>query len=189
VSQTEADRFKLEHGERCDIWAGEGGEWHVKFKKGARVWVPKAVVFNRQVAGQLPTGWHAGRYGIPEDIVARTDRVSLWALTCVAEALNNSGITDPYELYEHVHPSEVGSSIGSGMGGVEAMSKMFKDRRDEKEVQADVLQEVYAFLSGLVVALLTRFPASLTQPPAGLTSCYSRRPDRSRSPSVPGSSS
>ncbi|KAI0033531.1 fatty acid synthase [Vararia minispora EC-137] len=143
VAEAEAERFKREHGDRCDTWAGEGGQWYVKFKKGARVWVPKAVVFNRQVAGQLPTGWHAGRYGIPEDIIARTDRVSLWALTCTAEALNNSGITDPYELYEHVHPSEVGSSIGSGMGGVEAMSKMFKDRRDEKEVQADVLQEVF----------------------------------------------
>ena len=27
------------------------------------------------------------------------------------------------------------------MGGVESMAKMFKDRRDEKDVQADVLQE------------------------------------------------
>ena len=57
--------------------------------------------------------------------------------------LNNSGITDPYELYQHVHPSEVGSSIGSGMGGVESMAKMFKDRRDEKDVQNDILQETY----------------------------------------------
>ncbi|KAI0067274.1 fatty acid synthase [Artomyces pyxidatus] len=143
VSDADAEKFKKEHGEKCDIWAGEGSQWFVKFKKGARIMVPKAFTFSRQVAGQIPTGWHAGRYGIPEDIVARTDRVSLWALVCVADALNNSGITDPYELYEHMHPSEVGSCIGSGMGGVDSMAKMFKDRRDEKEVQNDVLQETF----------------------------------------------
>ncbi|KAA1467738.1 fatty acid synthase [Dentipellis sp. KUC8613] len=143
VSDAEAEKFKLEHGDKCDIWAGEGGQWLVKFKKGARVLIPKAFKFSRQVAGQLPTGWSAGRYGIPEDIISRTDRMSLWALVCTAEALNNSGITDAYELYQHMHPSEVGSSLGSGMGGVESLAKMFKDRREEKEVQNDILQETF----------------------------------------------
>jgi fatty acid synthase subunit beta len=54
-----------------------------------------------------------------------------------------SGITDPYELYKHVHPSEVGTSLGSGMGGTVSMAKMFKDRRDERDVQNDILQETY----------------------------------------------
>ena len=103
--------------------------------------IPKAFKFNRLVAGQIPTGWEAGRFGIPTDIIAQTDRTSLWALVCAAEALNMSGITDPYELYKHMHPSEVGSSIGSGMGGMESLAQMFKDRRDEKEVQNDILQE------------------------------------------------
>ena len=113
----------------------------MKFKKGARIYVPKAFKFSRTVAGQIPTGWDAGRYGIPADIIAQTDRTALWALVCAAEALNMSGITDPYELYQHMHPSEVGTAIGSGMGGVESMSQMFKDRREEKEVQNDILQE------------------------------------------------
>jgi fatty acid synthase subunit alpha len=52
-----------------------------------------------------------------------------------------SGITDPYELYKHIHPSEVGTSLGSGMGGVQSMAMMFQDRREEKEVQNDILQE------------------------------------------------
>lgn len=103
--------------------------------------MPKAFKFNRSVAGQIPTGWDAGRYGIPDDIIAQTDRATLWALVCTAEALNMSGITDPYELYKYMHPSDVGTSLGSGMGGVTSMAKMFKDRRDEREVQIDVLQE------------------------------------------------
>jgi fatty acid synthase subunit alpha len=146
VAEADADKFKREHGDKCDIWAGEGGQWFVKFKKGSRVLVPKAFEFNRLVAGQLPTGWDAGRYGIPDDIIQQTDRTTLWALVCTAEALNMSGITDPYELYKHIHPSQVGSSLGSGMGGMTSLQRMFKDRREEKQVQNDVLQETSVFL-------------------------------------------
>jgi fatty acid synthase subunit beta len=46
-----------------------------------------------------------------------------------------------------MHPSEVGTSLGSGMGGVTSMAKMFKDRRDEREVQNDILQETFVQLS------------------------------------------
>ncbi|KAG8716660.1 3-oxoacyl-[acyl-carrier-protein] synthase [Ceratobasidium sp. 394] len=143
VSEVEARKFKLEHGEKCDIWAQESGEYYVKLKKGARVLVPKAFRFDRLVAGQIPTGWDAGRYGIPQDIISQTDRTALWALVCTAEALIMSGITDPYELYKHVHPSEVGSSLGSGMGGMQSLAAMFKDRREEKDVQKDILQETF----------------------------------------------
>ncbi|KAF8656258.1 hypothetical protein AX16_002694 [Volvariella volvacea WC 439] len=143
VSESEAQKFKLQHGDKCDIWEGEGGQWFAKLKKGACIFVPKAFKFSRTVAAQIPTGWHAGRYGIPDDIIAQTDRGTLWALVCTAEALNASGITDPYELYEHIHPSDIGTSLGSGMGGVTSMAKMFKDRRDEKEVQNDILQETF----------------------------------------------
>ena len=47
-----------------------------------------AMRFSRLVAGQIPTGWDAGRYGIPADIIAQTDRTTLRALVCAAEALN-----------------------------------------------------------------------------------------------------
>ena len=93
---------------------------------------------DRLVAGQLPNGWDATQYGIPKDIIARTDRVSLWALVATAEALNHVGITDAYELYQYTHPSEVRTSLGSSMGGMTSLSQTFKDRRDEKEVQSDI---------------------------------------------------
>jgi fatty acid synthase subunit alpha len=141
VDEAEALKFKKEHGEKCDTWPKGDGQWFVKFKEGARVYVPKAFKFNRAVAGQLPTGWSAGRYGIPDDIIAQVDRVTLWALVSAAEALIMSGINDPYELYQHMHPSDVGTAIGSGMGGLESLGSMFKDRREGKEVQNDILQE------------------------------------------------
>ncbi|KAK0450204.1 fatty acid synthase [Armillaria borealis] len=143
VTEAEAMKFKLQHGDKCDIWAGESGQWFFKLKKGACVFVPKAFTFSRTVAGQVPTGWYAGRFGIPEDIIAQVDRTTLWSLVCAAEAFNMSGIIDPYELYKHMHPSDVGTCFGAGLGGQDSMCKMFKDRRDEKEVQNDILQETF----------------------------------------------
>lgn len=143
VAEAEAHKFKLQHEDKVDIWSTPTGEWYVKLKKGARIIVPKSFRFNRLVAGQIPTGWSAGRYGIPDDIIAQVDRTALWALVCTAEALTMSGITDPYELYKYVHPSEVGSSLGSGMGGTQSIASMFKDRREEKDVQKDIFQETY----------------------------------------------
>ncbi|EGN98830.1 hypothetical protein SERLA73DRAFT_168429 [Serpula lacrymans var. lacrymans S7.3] len=167
VAQSEAEKFKYEHGDKCDIWTGEGDQWFVKFKKGARVFVPKAFKFSRLVAGQIPTGWDAGRYGIPADIIAQTDRATLWALVCTAEALNMSGITDPYELYKFFHPSEVGTCIGSGMGGTESLAKMFKDRREEKDVQNDVLQETFINTTAGWVNLLLMSSSGPVKIPVG----------------------
>lgn len=105
--------------------------------------IPKSIHFDRLVAGQIPTGWNAKVFGIPDDIISQVDRTALWALVCVAEALMMSGITDPYELYKYVHPAEVGTSLGSGMGGMVSLSKMFRDRRAEQDVQNDILQETF----------------------------------------------
>ncbi|KAG8752051.1 3-oxoacyl-[acyl-carrier-protein] synthase [Serendipita sp. 396] len=143
VSEVEARKFKMQHEDKCDIWMQSSGEWFFKLKKGARIIVPKSFSFDRLVAGQIPTGWSAGRYGLPDDIIAQVDRTALWALVCTAEALTMSGISDPYELYKYVHPSEVGSSLGSGMGGTQSIAAMFKDRREEKDVQMDIFQETY----------------------------------------------
>lgn len=143
VSPEEAAKFKREHGEKADAWQ-EGEVWHVMLKRGARIMVPKAISFTRLVAGQLPTGWHAQRYGIPDDIANNVDRITLWALVCLSEALVMSGLGgSAYELYKYVHPSEVGTSLGSGMGGMTSLRKMFVDRRQENEVNKDVLQETF----------------------------------------------
>jgi hypothetical protein len=53
VSDSEAQKFKMQHGDKCDIWAGEGGQWFAKFKKGASVFIPKVFKFSRTVADQI----------------------------------------------------------------------------------------------------------------------------------------
>lgn len=65
--------------------------------------------------------------------------MTLFTLVAAADALISSGITDPYELYRYVHVSEVGNTIGSGVGGLQSLRVIFRTRREEEEAPADVL--------------------------------------------------
>lgn len=144
ASKETAEQFKLEHGDKVDIFEiAETGEYSIKLLKGALLYIPKALKFDRLVAGQIPTGWNAKTYGISDDIISQVDPVTLYVLVTVIETFIASGITDPYEMYKYVHISEVGNCSGSGMGGVTALRGMFKDRYKDKPIQNDILQESF----------------------------------------------
>jgi 3-oxoacyl-(acyl-carrier-protein) synthase len=142
VSQEEAEAFRRQHGANAVVEKRDG-VFFIHIKKGATLYVPKALRFDRLVAGQIPTGWSAARYGIPEDIVSQVDPITLYTLVATVEALVTSGITDPYEFYQYVHVSEVGNTSGGGMGGMRALQGLFKDRLLEKPIQKDILQESF----------------------------------------------
>ncbi|KAK5556017.1 beta subunit of fatty acid synthetase [Exophiala xenobiotica] len=143
ASEETAKEFKRQHGEKVETFALESGEFTVRLKKGATLLIPKALRFDRLVAGQIPTGWNAKQYGIPDDIISQVDPVTLFVLVCTVESLLASGITDPYEFYKYVHLSEVGNCVGSGIGGTTALRGMYKDRFMDKPVQKDILQESF----------------------------------------------
>ncbi|KAI2635524.1 fatty acid synthase subunit alpha [Xylaria nigripes] len=143
-SKDTAEEFKRQHGDKCEIFEiPESGEYIIRMKRGATLWIPKALRFDRLVAGQLPTGWDAKKYGVPDDIISQVDRVTLFLLVSVAEALLVSGISDPYEFYKYVHVSELGNCIGSGMGGMSALNGMYNKRKMDQQVQNDILQESF----------------------------------------------
>lgn len=52
ASEEDADRFKLEHGDKVDVYTDDGSKYYVKFRKGAKIIVPKAMAFDRLVASQ-----------------------------------------------------------------------------------------------------------------------------------------
>ncbi|KAH6602319.1 hypothetical protein BASA61_001228 [Batrachochytrium salamandrivorans] len=141
VSKEEAAAFKLHNGAAAIVEQRED-QWFVSFAKGASIYVPKSLRFDRLVAGQIPSGWSAQRYGVPEDIVAQVDPITLYTLVATVEALVSSGITDPYEFYKYVHVSEVGNTAGGGMGGMLAMRKIFR-RYAEMPSSKDILQESF----------------------------------------------
>ncbi|KAJ1556016.1 3-oxoacyl-[acyl-carrier-protein] synthase, partial [Cladochytrium tenue] len=142
VSKEEAEAFRRFHGDNAVI-EERAGSFFVRLKKGSSLYVPKALRFDRLVAGQIPTGWDARRYGVPEDITSQVDPITLYTLVATVEALVSSGVTDPYEFYQYVHVSEVGNTSGGSIGGMHVMQKMFKERLLEKPVQADILQESF----------------------------------------------
>jgi fatty acid synthase subunit alpha len=143
ASKETAEEFKRQHGEKVEIFELESGEYTVRLRKGATLLIPKALRFDRLVAGQIPTGWNAKHYGVPDDIISQVDPVTLFVLVCTVETLLASGITDPYEFYKYVHLSEVGNCVGSGIGGTTALRGMYKDRFMDKPVQKDILQESF----------------------------------------------
>lgn len=143
TSRDIAEQYKLEQGDKVDIFSIEGDQCLVKFLKGASLYVPKALDIERMVAGQVPTGWSPEKYGIPSDITSQVDPTTLFALVSTGEALIASGITDPYEMYEYVHVSEVGNCIGSGIGGMRSHELMQVRRMREEAVQSDILPETF----------------------------------------------
>ncbi|KAK9251877.1 3-oxoacyl-reductase [Lipomyces tetrasporus] len=144
TSKETAYEFKREHGDKVEIFEiAETGQWTVRLLKGASLLVPKALQFDRLVAGQIPTGWNAKTYGIGEDIISQVDPITLYVLVSTVEALLAAGVTDPYEFYKYVHVSEVGNCTGSGVGGMTALRGMYKDRFMDKQVQKDILQESF----------------------------------------------
>ncbi|KAJ2906353.1 putative fatty acid synthase subunit alpha protein [Zalerion maritima] len=168
ASKETALEFRREHGDNVEIFEiPESGEYTVRLRKGAVLWIPKALRFDRLVAGQIPTGWDAKRYGIPDDIISQVDPVTLFVLVSTVEALLSAGITDPYEFYKYVHVSEIGNCVGSGMGGATALRGMHKDRFLDKPLQNDILQESFINTMAAWVNMLLMSASGPVKTPVG----------------------
>ena len=168
TSKDNAEAFKLRHGNNALISPVAGSEdYKVTITKGSHFLVPKAVPFDRTVAGQLPRGWDPARYGIPSDIVSQVDPITLYALCCTCEALWSAGIEDPFELYKHIHVSELANCIGTGVGGLLSMRGVYRDRYLERPVQHDILQESYLNSVGAWTNMLLLGSAGPIKSPVG----------------------
>ena len=168
ASRSVAEAFKLKHGDKVSIRQIEGSDdFKVQLKRGASVMISKAVPFEGFVAGQIPTGWDATKYGLPEDIVRQVDPVTAYALCCAAEALYSAGISDASELLQHIHISEIGNFVGSMMGGTTKVRNMYKDRYLDKDVQGDVMQETYLNTTAAWINMLLLGAAGPIKTPTG----------------------
>ncbi|KAJ2453612.1 fatty acid synthase alpha subunit Lsd1 [Coemansia sp. RSA 2336] len=167
ASSSEAAEFKRSNGDKADIWESVGGEWFVRLLKGAAIHVPLATTTDRLVAALLPTGWDATTFGIPKHIDEQIDPITLYTLVATVEALVRSGITDPYELYQHFHVSEVGNSIGSTGGGMQAVKDIYSRRSLNEAVSADALQETFVSTIQAWVNMLLMSGSGPVKPPVG----------------------
>ncbi|MCJ1325979.1 hypothetical protein MMC10_002642 [Thelotrema lepadinum] len=165
-----ATDFSHQHGELVDIVdvpGSNGEDCFLRLKKGAVIHVPKAMHSDRHVGGQIPAGWDARTYGIPNDIIQQVDRVTLFALVSTAEALAASGITDTYEIYKYLHVSELGNCIGSGLGGQISLKAMYRGRFTDQAAQNDVFQETFINTIAAWVNMLLMSAAGPIRTPVG----------------------
>ncbi len=114
--------------------------WFVVRKKGSVVKVARAARLNRYVAGQVPGSWDPVRYGIPKDLAEQVDRTTLFNLVATVEAFLSAGL-EPEELYEYLHPADVGSTQGAGIGGMQKLRRLYLDHVLDRPRQGDALQE------------------------------------------------
>ncbi|KAH8667331.1 3-oxoacyl-synthase [Tricladium varicosporioides] len=166
ASKELAEQFVREHGDKVHLSPSEDG-FQVYIKRGATLFIPKAIQFDRAVAGQIPAGWSAKTYGINDDIIQAVDRVTLFSLVSTVEALLSSGITDPYELYKYIHVSEIGNCIGSGIGGTASLKKTFLSRFLDRPAQNDVLAETFINTTAAWINMLLLSSSGPIRTPVG----------------------
>ncbi|KAL4137325.1 hypothetical protein PRIC2_000847 [Phytophthora ramorum] len=144
ADREEALQFRKELGkENVDVFQNASGAWMIRLRKGSVLNIPRALNFDRFVAGQIPTGWSAERLGLSKDLADAVDPITLYVLASTMDAFVAAGVTDPYEFYQYVHVSEVGNTSGGGMGGMRAFTQIYKDRLLGKPAPSDALQECF----------------------------------------------
>jgi len=141
-SEAEARAFENADPERTVVRpTGDSGDWEVIRKAGTEIRVPRKAKLSRTVGGQIPTGFDPMVWGISADMVAAVDRVALWNIVATVDAFLSSGFT-PDELMRWVHPSQVASTQGTGIGGLTSMQTMFHGNLLGNAKPNDILQEV-----------------------------------------------
>lgn len=142
-SSQAAGDLKRRHGDAVEVLSDDGSSASVRIRSCGTIFVPKAMNTAFYVGAQVPQGWDAARYGIPQEVSAQNDRPGLFALVCAVETFLSAGITDVYELYKYIHVSEVGNCIGSGAGGLPAFQRMHEHRLLGRVVPNDNLSEAF----------------------------------------------
>ncbi|KAK8033913.1 hypothetical protein PG991_003311 [Apiospora marii] len=170
TSATSAQAFKLRHGDKVKTFpSGDDaeGNWTVVVRAGATFHLPKATGGHNPTAAQLPRGWDAATYGVPADVIAQVDPVTLYVLCCASEALLSAGLADPHELYGHVHASEVANCVGAGAGALRAARQMYRARHRDEPVAGDILQETFLNAMGAWANMLLLGAAGPLRTPTG----------------------
>ena len=137
-SEAEA-RAMAAHTSGASVTRVEDG-WVLTLPAGAPVRIPRHRPLLRSAGGQFPTGSDPVRFGLDTGIAGSMDPLTAWNVVITGEALNDAGVTAE-ELLSAVHPSLVGNTQGSGMGGMSSISKVFMGPLAGRQFANDVLQE------------------------------------------------
>ena len=129
-TKAEAEDYVLADPSHTTIWE-ENGTWHVTKSAGSPVQVPARATLTRTVGGQIPEDFDPAQWGIPASMVEALDRIAVWNLVTAVDA----------ELLQTVHPADVSSTQGTGIGGMESLRHVFLSRFLGEDRPQDILQE------------------------------------------------
>jgi len=139
ASESEARDYETADPEKTVVRSNDG-EWTVTRLAGAKAAMPRKATLTRTVAGQMPDDFDPANWGIPAQMIDGMDRMAVWNLVTAVDAFITAGFT-PAELMRAVHPADVASTQGTGIGGMESLHKVFVSRFLGHERQSDILQE------------------------------------------------
>ena len=141
ANEDEARSFEAADPEHTIVrFDSDADQWLVTRQAGAEIRVPRIAKLDRRVLGTLPAGFDLARFGIPADLLDSASRIALFNLVATADAFLAAGMT-PEELLAHVHPARVANTQGSGIGGMDALTRLYTDLLLDRERQPDALQE------------------------------------------------
>ena len=106
--------------------ADDAGQVFVRKLPGGRIYLACRRPYRNRVAGMLPSGWHPSFFGFSENEIADRDRNTLLMLTATAGAIRKLGCT-MQELFRHISPVRVGNTLGTGIGGMERLIRLYTD--------------------------------------------------------------
>ena len=138
-TKAEAEDYVLADPSHTTIWE-ENGTWHVTKSAGSPVQVPARATLTRTVGGQIPQDFDPAQWGIPASMVEALDRIAVWNLVTAVDAFISSGFS-PAELLQAVHPADVSSTQGTGIGGMESLRHVFLSRFLGEDRPQDILKE------------------------------------------------
>lgn len=137
--QAQAEAYLAADPDHTQIWLDDQ-QWKVRKLAGAAIQVPRRATLSRTVGGQIPQGFDPAHWGIPANMIENLDRLAVWNLITAVDAFVSAGFS-PAELLNYVHPSQVSSTQGTGVGGMESLRDIFLSRFLGKETAPDILQE------------------------------------------------
>ncbi len=114
--------------------------WSVTLPKGSPIRVPRTAELPRGVTAAIPEGMSPETLGLPAELTSAVDPMAAWSMYLTADAFRDAG-TDPEEILGAVHPSRVGNTQGTGMGGMRSIRAMYVDPMRGTPHANDMLQE------------------------------------------------
>lgn len=132
--------LQMSDPENTYIISDENGAWKLVRKKGSIINIPVIRKMKNNVAGMVPDGWDLRNIGLSESDASDIDRNSQFMIFSVLKALHNAR-TDMTDLISSIHASAIGNSIGTGIGGMERLIRLYTDPVLNKKRDPISLQE------------------------------------------------